>query len=227
MRRCRSRSAPDRCRGTASWAPRWLRPLGRPCADVDGAIEIDLEELFYLGVAAVAETVAVTLIDQELVIIDGADFADAGTSGEFVGVLVSDAAGSDVDGDDAQQVGGGAASQLASWISAFCMMPTSVRAVGGDGQAFHAFVGGAAAVLLAISIAPMGLRLVTKKSVGQLEGAKAQAGEAIELVDVGAVLVGDENAAAVVGDADAFRIEAGVVRSLRRSGWDRSCQSGR
>ncbi len=45
-----------------------------------------------------------------------------------------------------------------------------------------------------------------------MEGANTEAAEAEELVDVGAVLVGDEDGEAVVGDADALGIEAGVAR---------------
>ena len=46
---------------------------------------------------------------------------------------------------------------------------------------------------------------------GQSIAAHAGALDAVELIDVGAVLVRDEDAEAVVGEADALRIEAGVA----------------
>ena len=62
-----------------------------------------LKSCFTFALLAIGAAIAVTLVDQELVIIDGADFADARAGSERIGVLVSHVAGSDVDGDDAQQ----------------------------------------------------------------------------------------------------------------------------
>ena len=48
--------------------------------------------------------------------------------------------------------------------------------------------------------------------VRQLEGLDPLAGGAVELIDIGAIFVGDENALAVIRDADSLRIEARVIR---------------
>jgi hypothetical protein len=48
--------------------------------------------------------------------------------------------------------------------------------------------------------------------VGQPERAQAEPEETIELIDVGAVLVGDEHAEAVVGEPDALGVEAAILR---------------
>ena len=50
-----------------------------------------------------------------------------------------------------------------------------------------------------------------REIVRQPERSHAHARRAVELVKVRAVLVGDEDAAAVVRDADAFGIEARIV----------------
>ena len=71
--------------------------------DVNCASQINLENLFDLGFAAVIATAfAVALVHQELVTVDGKDLAYAGAGGQEVGVLVG-RAGANVDGDDAQQ----------------------------------------------------------------------------------------------------------------------------
>ncbi len=68
-------------------------------ADFGGSGEIDFEELLDLGLGAdgVGEALAIALVDEELVVVEGYDVTDAGASGEAVGVLVG-GAGGDVDG---------------------------------------------------------------------------------------------------------------------------------
>ena len=61
----------------------------------------------------------------------------------------------------------------------------------------------------------------------QREGAQALAGDAAELIEVRAVLVGDEDAEAVVRHAHAFGIEAPVARIASTTARRRSRRSGR
>jgi hypothetical protein len=56
---------------------RILRSRSRQISNVGGIVGIDNEELFDRGRTAVAETLAVALVDQELVVVDGDDVADA------------------------------------------------------------------------------------------------------------------------------------------------------
>ena len=78
-------------------------------ADVDGAGQINFEDLFDLGFAAVvAAALAVTLVDQEFVLVEGKDFTDAGAGSQKIAVFMG-CAGANVDSDNAQQVLGGAA----------------------------------------------------------------------------------------------------------------------
>src|SRR4029077_18073546 len=79
-----------------------------------------------------------TFIDQELVIVEGDDFADARASGEQIGVLMSDVAGKDVDRNDAQQFGGALVGVLSQSV---LHDAREGAAVGGDCQTFHAFIG--------------------------------------------------------------------------------------
>ena len=89
-------------------------------------------------------------------------------------------------------------------------------AVRRDGQAFHALVGHAARVI-AGDLGGTRRRLVAHgQDRRQLEHAQALAGTAVELVEVRAVLVGDEHALAVTRDADALRVQPGVQRVRRR-----------
>src|ERR1700749_2995678 len=78
-------------------------------ADVGSPVQIDLEKLFYHCIVGIGTPIAVALIDQELVIVQGGDFAHARTGREQVAKLVSRASRSDVNGDDTKQFGRGAA----------------------------------------------------------------------------------------------------------------------
>jgi hypothetical protein len=122
---------------------------------------------------------------------------------------MSGAAGEDIDGDDAEEVGCSVAGVLNERV---LHDADESATVGSDGETLHAFVGDAAAGVVSDFRVAEGRELADEELVRKLEGAKAEAVEAEELVDVGAVLIGDEDAEAVVGDADAFRIEAGVTR---------------
>src|SRR6266480_1377071 len=53
---------------------------------------------------------------------------------------------------------------------------------------------------------------------GKLERAESNAGKAIEFIDVRAVFVGDVDAEAIVGDANAVCIEAGIAGIAGRLG---------
>jgi hypothetical protein len=76
--------------------------------DVGSARQIDVEQALEGRCAAVAQALAVALIDEEFVIVDGQDFADARIFWLFgradivkrIGVFVRGAAG-DIDSDDA------------------------------------------------------------------------------------------------------------------------------
>ena len=68
-----------------AWVARWLRPCWLTS---DGVGQVDFEELFHFGVAAVAAAFAVALVDQEFVIVEREDFAYAGAGCEQVGVFV-------------------------------------------------------------------------------------------------------------------------------------------
>ena len=114
----------------------------------------------------------------------------------------------DVDGDDAEHVRCAVVCVLDERILHDADEGAPVR---GDGEAFHAFVGDAAAGVVGDFDGAHGREGADEELVGELEGANAEAAEAEELIDVGAVFVGDEDAEAVVGDADAFRVEAGVA----------------
>ena len=217
-RRCRSRcSARRRCRGTADLPTACSGRLRAVHAgDVVGAREVDLEDLLDFGLAAVAQALAVALVDQELVVVEGHDLADARAAGELVAVFVRGAR-RDVDRDDAQQLL--AAPPAASWISGACMMPTSVLPSGVIARPSMPLLAMRPLVLPLISVAPTGLRLGHVEIGRQREAAQALAGGAVELVDVGAVFVGDEDALAVIGDADATPGRAGrcrVAGGLRR-----------
>ena len=107
---------------------------------VGGAGGVDLEDVLDQRRIAVAEAGAVALEDEEFVIVDGDDLADAGASGQQIGVFLG-RAGGDVDGDEAQQLG------LAerAVLQQRALDRTDQRlAVGCDGEAFHAAIGVAA-----------------------------------------------------------------------------------
>jgi hypothetical protein len=74
-------------------------------ADVDGAIEIDFEELFYFSLVGVGAAVTIAFVDQEFMFVERDEFADPGARGEQIGELMSDPAGRDVDGDHAEKIG--------------------------------------------------------------------------------------------------------------------------
>ena len=74
--------------------------------DILRTIEIDQEQLLDLGrrchvgqQRGVGQTIAVTLVHQELVVVDRDDFTGAGTVGELIGIFVG-YAGADIDGHD-------------------------------------------------------------------------------------------------------------------------------
>ena len=109
--------------------------------------QVNLEELFHLGfvagrIVASLKSLAIALVDQEFVIIEGDYFADARAGGEQVGVLVS-VSGKDIDGHDAQQFGG-IATQFGVLDQSILHDADQRAAIGCDGKTFHAFVGGPA-----------------------------------------------------------------------------------
>src|SRR5262249_24400573 len=85
----------------------WVRGCGKSVhvTNVRRIVQVYFEKPFHLGIAAISASLAIALIDQEFVVIQGKDFADAATVGKQIGVLVRDVAGGDIDGHDAQQVG--------------------------------------------------------------------------------------------------------------------------
>ena len=110
--------------------------------NVDGAGQVNLENLFYLGFAAVvAAAMAVALIHQEFVLIKGQDFAHARTCGEFVSVFVRGLAALYVDGDDTQQV------RSSSDVLEQSILHDADQslAIGRDRESLHTLVGCAAA----------------------------------------------------------------------------------
>ena len=120
-------------------------------------------------------------------------------------------AAADVEGDDAQQAGGGPAFEGVLDQSGLHHADQGF-AVWRDGQAFHAFVGGASAGVAADFVAADGLQVGDEQVFRKFKAANPLAVAATELVDVGAVLVGDEDGVAVIGEADGFGVEAGVAR---------------
>ena len=135
------------------------------------------------------KSLAIALVDQEFVIVDGGYFADARAGGQQVGVLVGVSA-EDIDGHDAQQLGGVA--------TEFGILDKSVHdadertAIGGDGETFHAFVGGPAGDVGGGLIGAYRAQVRNIKGIGQFVGTDTGSGEAAELINIGAVLVGNE-----------------------------------
>ena len=84
-------------------------------------------------------------------------------------------------------------------------------AVGRDGQALHAFVGRAAAGVVGDFIIADRLQIGDERVGGEFEGAQAHAKEPVKFIDVRAVLVGDVNPKAVVGNPDTFGVQAAIV----------------
>ena len=101
---------------------------------------------------------------------------------------------------------------LASWIRAFCMIPTSVRPSGVMANPSIPLLAVRPTVLPLISVVPMGLRLGTKNDSGNWKERILQAGEPVELINVRAVLIGDKDAAQIVGKAHALCVQPGVSR---------------
>src|SRR5580765_344042 len=86
-----------------------------------------------------------------------------------------------------------------------------------DGEPFHAFIGDAADGVAGDLDRTHGKQDGNKKTrwrggvaSRELKGAEADSGDAVEFVDVGAVFVGDVDASAVIGDSQAFGVEASV-----------------
>src|SRR5439155_21308890 len=177
--------------------------------NVGRAGEVDLEQLFYSCCAAVAEAFTISLVDQELTIVDRDDVADARAGCQQVPVFVS-GAGSDVDGHDAQRI---------LWILLqFGLHDADERfAVRSDGEPLHALVRYSPRGIVGVVDFDVALRgeFADVKVRRQLKALDALPCGAIELVDIGAVFIGDEDALAVVRDPDRLGIEARVIRVPR------------
>ena len=116
-------------------------------ADLLRVAQVDVEQVLERRLGVVAEALAVALVDQELVVVDRHDLADAGVLGlaraaevgQRVGVLAHPMAGQ----VDAHDAGGGAI--LAAVLQQRALHDAVERAaVRRDRQAFHALVGDAA-----------------------------------------------------------------------------------
>ena len=118
-----------------------------------GAGDVDVEELLHRGAAAVAEALAVALVDQELVVVDGDDLADARPGGEVVAVFMG-RAGGDVDRHDAQQLP--ARLDRGILLSGACMIPTSVLPSGVRARPSMPLLATRPTALPLISTAPCG-----------------------------------------------------------------------
>ena len=179
--------------------------------DVGGAVEIDFEDLLNLGVAPIGTAVTVALVDQKFVVVERQHLAHAGARSEQVAVLVLQTSGLDVDDHDTEQVCGGAL--LVSVLDERVLHDADQRpAIRSDGQTFHAFIRGAPAGVAGNLGCADRAEVLDVKIIRQTERAQTPARRAIELIEVGTVLVGDEDAAAVVGNADALGIEPGIIR---------------
>src|SRR5215470_18824668 len=73
--------------------------LAGDAADVGGTLQIDEEDLLHLGIGSVAQSLAVTLVDQKLVIVDREDLADTRAGRQRIRVFAGPTA-ADVDADD-------------------------------------------------------------------------------------------------------------------------------
>ena len=165
----------------------------------------------------VRAALAVALVHQELVIVDGQNVADGGLGGrvQLIGVFAG-GAGLDVDRHDARHA--------ALHVPAVLEQRTLHRAhqclaVRRDGQSFHALVRDPARGVAADFGAPIALRLLIANFFGKREHAASLAGQPVELVDVRPVLVRDVDVAAIVRHPDALAVEPGVVgvgRGARR-----------
>src|SRR5882757_2812012 len=173
--------------------------------DVNRAVQIDLEDLLHLGLAAIAEAFAVAFVYHEFVVVESSDVADAAAGGQQICILVCCAAGGDVDGDHAQQI------RCIATLSGILDERVLHNAdesltIGSDGQSFHALVGYAAAGIAGYLRIPGRCQIGYVEALGQLEGAQTLTIEAKELVDIWAVLVGDEDREPVVRNANALRV---------------------
>ncbi len=90
-------------------------------------------------------------------------------------------------------------------------MPTRVRAVRRDGESFHAFVCGAAAGVVVNFILADCTQFAHEQMRGKFEAPQTQTEDAIELIDVRSVFVGNINSETIVGKTDAFRIQSAII----------------
>ncbi len=121
---------------------------------------------------------------------------------------MSDVAGKDVDRNDAQQFGGALVGILNQSVLHDAHEGV---AVGGDCQTFHAFIGHATGGVAGNFHRAHRRQGVHVEVCRQLERAKAHAEQAVELIHVRTVFVGDEDAPAIIGKAHPFGVEAGIV----------------
>src|SRR5262245_25124772 len=186
--------------------------LAGDLADVGGALQVDLEQMLDLGCAggAVAQALAVALVHQKLVIVDREDLAHTGAGRQPVGVLAC-LAGADVDGDDPDD--------LATVLDQRVPQDADKRpAARRDRETFHPFVGDTAQRVAGDLVVADRAEMTDRELFGEREGAGAPSAAPIELVDVRTVFVGDVNAAAVIGHADAFRIQSAIEWIRRDAG---------
>ena len=185
-----------------------LRASSGEVRHVRRAVGVDDEQLLRDRVVAVGAAIAVALVDQELVIVERDDVADARARGQVVGEFLGVSA-RDVDRDDANGFVGRVG--LAGVLDERRLHDADQRlAVRRDREAFHALVVGAAARVGArFDGALRGLQC-DREIAGQSEGLDQLPGGAIELPHIRAVFVGDEDGLAVIGNANRFGIEARV-----------------
>src|SRR4029077_311955 len=169
--------------------------------------EVNLENLFDFSHAAIAAAFAVAFINQELVLVECRDLADTRAGGQKVGIFVRRLAAGYVNGDKAQQLRG-----------CDCILNQRVlhdadqrSAIGRDSKSFHALVGYAAAGVVGDFNCAHWTERADEQVRGKFEGTQAHAEEAVELINVRAVLVRDINPQAVVGKTDAFGIQTAIV----------------
>src|SRR5262249_27931634 len=115
-------------------------------ANVNRAGKINFEKLLHLGIVLRGAPLSISLIYQELMIVERGYFADAGAGGKQIRILVDASTTIPVYGHDTQQIG--------SLSSRRCVLNERLLydaheglPVRSDGQAFHAFVGDTSACI--------------------------------------------------------------------------------